>query len=1556
MKDAEYVSSDNDDRINGWCVKYHPDFVKFYTSNQYLDRLNIGGPAKAKEIIKQKIRDICHSADPGSSTYPRLGNMKWLKAKKGVKIQEDRLTGDYRILFLPTKSDEQEITFFAIKTHSGVQEFLRDAHARVHNAAMDEFAIERWEDDQAYSVDMSQENAEEIVNQIQRTFEDIVGEQEISKNQQRFLEVSRTCSIYRLGKYGIELDPSPEQVEHINSPSPMLLPGVAGTGKSTVLQYRYRNAIHSYQDQEAFFKVGVYLTLNKPLAKSTRREVKKILSPNLAPLVDLGVQDINSWVSALLGEETAISTPNLTFEIFRRWWSKRQNLQRYDPAQAWEEYRGVIKGTADSILHPGGALTLEAYLDLPHDRCAYPVNERRAYYTEIVADFQEYRKQSDSVLYDDQDLIRKVRERKLPPIYKHIFIDEVQDLTELQLMVIMEMLKSSEECICSKSKQVCNCPPSCENCHCLIFDATGDLSQQVYPTRFRWEDTSRAIFESQGKRCNKRKPMSTSYRSVRSIVDLSSYYLDQMISDYRQGGDITQAQAEQKAETPALLEQTEERLYEIIDEAKLPAAHCPIIVRNERAKQRLEERLQAKLKESLRKSLQTQYPESEEVQDEEYQKNISNELSRINSYILTVADAKGLEWNNVVLWEVSSGSEYLLEKKLHKQRGKYIENSDWNYQLELRHAFVATTRARLLLLHLGRIRSEHEDNPFYSELLKQELVVIEKTPIDLSRFSKSELTAEEYEEMAEDYANKEMYGAAALIYKNNLKNPRKANEMDYFEAKKIQNPLLMAQHLISYERGWTGHSLGDVEKRHVLELLDDNGDDTELGYVIELATMLGLEKRIKTAELRRKETLASVFGNPEIYASIAADYAELDQHEKAGDYFSRAEDIDNAIQCWWKAKVFNKAWEAICPLLAPNQSLKYELLMINLLTKARLSKDDTTLFKERFKVELTSEAHQALKELSIKLGEIEFALEESKTRVSDLAYAALSVEERALKFLKRSKWREGLNEFVKDEMLDFKKGLKFCGKISQADLLEWYTTITDDSTSQINRHQKLAFFEYLFMRSFSGQFPISKVMEYLKQLEISGVKKQQIGANSPLEKWQHAVYCVKNPQDANTGSGKANVSALVRWYIEDATLNSDLLLHTIRCALFCSLEKTYTVFEKTCGRIISTKIYTREALIVAELFIKTQMNPRRYSHGNYPKIRKALIGSMKHTDVADFVDVWFDFFLDMQPDKNLLDKNTQVKRDIQIVFPLFKDRVNGFNHGLPSIGLYPDDSLTRRYGSGDKNYSFSRDGLAILKQKEYTRGQINAVDRIIDESNDGADNLMEVYIDEMILKPNKKIKPRCFFELVEEYLAKQHSANSEEIDIEEETLVAEEEGEDDEESIKEVEASEKVESEPPDEALIEKEDETTDDSSPDPPIQQEVNEDEPAKGYELAGLTSELLLKNLHRDAPEAVAKWFNENYKSFFHSGNGAFIMECYTLFIQRLEQRPPTFDVSIINEWLCFHEILKVMRSEFNFPTNPYQENQRMSAELGEARRTLAENRSAYSKDVVNALISIR
>ena len=523
--------------MNGWSLAFHPDFVKFYDTRKYLLRLNVGSEEDAQRLINHKIRGICDSADPGTSRYPKLGNMKWLKARKGVKIQEERLTGDYRILFLPTDHEQSELTFFAIRDHDGVQEYLRDAHARVHNVAIDDFSISDHESDDNYTVDMTDDDAEERIQAIQSDLAEIVSKSQVEQNESDFIEVARTCAIYRLGKFGIEIDPSPEQHEHISAPSPMLLPGVAGTGKSTVLHYRFRDAVMSYgKNSDDFFSKALYLTLNAPLARSTRRDIKKITPKGLWNKIESSVHDINRWVAISLGEKPHDSVPLLTFDTFREWWSRRLELKSYDPAQAWEEYRGVVKGTAESKNHPRGALPEQVYVGLPADRGAFHVRDRERFYRDIVDPFERYRTSEMPELDDDQDLIRKLFEAKLPPMYRYVFIDEVQDLTELQLMVIMNSITDNERCICSSTSAECACPPSCRNCDCMIFDVTGDLSQQVYPTRFRWEDTSRSIFETTHKKVNRRTPMATSYRSVKSIVDLSAWYLGEMETSYRQGG------------------------------------------------------------------------------------------------------------------------------------------------------------------------------------------------------------------------------------------------------------------------------------------------------------------------------------------------------------------------------------------------------------------------------------------------------------------------------------------------------------------------------------------------------------------------------------------------------------------------------------------------------------------------------------------------------------------------------------------------------------------------------------------------------------------------------------------------------------------------------------------------------------------------------------------------------------------------------------------------------------------------------------------------------------
>ena len=257
------------------------------------------------------------------------------------------------------------------------------------------------------------------------------------------------------------------------------------------------------------------------------------------------------------------------------------------------------------------------------------------------------------------------------------------------------------------------------------------------------------------------------------------------------------------------------------------------------------------------------------------------------------------------------------------------------------------------------------------------------------------------------------------------------------DAKKSNDRLQMAKILIHFERTYGNSTLGPQEQQHVLNLLDENGQDTELGYMIEIANMLGLEDQAKLAKLKRKVNLANVFGNPETYLSIAEDYESLEEWTKSGDFYAKANAKKEAVQAWWKGGSYEKAWQMIVSMLAPSPKVNLELLLIDLLTKRRMKKTDADLFNEQFGVD-HDEGWNVLKDMNLKLADLEFTCSESKQRVAKLAFASLSSEERAKRYLQHGHWEQGLGVYLEDRELDFRTGLNACKEIAPNELRAWF--------------------------------------------------------------------------------------------------------------------------------------------------------------------------------------------------------------------------------------------------------------------------------------------------------------------------------------------------------------------------------------------------------------------------------------------------------------------------------------------------------------------------------------
>jgi hypothetical protein len=139
---------------------------------------------------------------------------------------------------------------------------------------------------------------------------------------------------------------------------------------------------------------------------------------------------------------------------FAGWFARmRQAFKGIDAHQAFEEIRGVITASAD------GALSREAYLALGVRQAIFTGGERERLY-EL---FDKYRAWlADARLYD-LNLVARDWQAMAAPRYDFIVIDEVQDITPVQLALVLKTLKRPG--------------------HFLLC---GDSNQIVHPNFFSW--------------------------------------------------------------------------------------------------------------------------------------------------------------------------------------------------------------------------------------------------------------------------------------------------------------------------------------------------------------------------------------------------------------------------------------------------------------------------------------------------------------------------------------------------------------------------------------------------------------------------------------------------------------------------------------------------------------------------------------------------------------------------------------------------------------------------------------------------------------------------------------------------------------------------------------------------------------------------------------------------------------------------------------------------------------------------------------------------------------
>lgn len=742
--------------------------------NYCLKKHMIGLSRKEKDRLREKFEFL------EAGIWDSGVRVKKLKGLSGKVIFEARLSKGERIIFTLGKHDGRTAIYvWGLVNHDSVQKTAGKIFPE--NAPFLNFEPGHTEEFPEMSMD---ELPEEYFSQeaIDEKSQDDYGPQKwLVLNDE---EWKRMLLAADADNFEIFLFLTPEQGRVLETHPPLLLSGTAGSGKTTISVY-YLLRRNFLDKKRLFLTYSPYLNefskkIYTGLVSKTGLEDAEN-SPDFYVFRDL-LHDLarGFGVSYDKGKEVGLRE----FEaIFRN----HRLHQKYDAELVWEEIRSIIKG-AKPIIEVERIKTLsQAYLHeniRPDDleelknylyglKCfefmdkidriiertprysqlgdfvrtmnvenGPPADNHRAILGEIMKvmdkraktfttplfTYQEYvnlgRKRAPNFLYerkdiydiaeyyqarlaeqgkwDEIDLCRQAirhmaRKRGTKFSYDLVVCDEVQDFAEIQLSLIFGLAKSHKGIVLS-----------------------GDPKQIINPSGFRWEEVKNKFYE-RGVEIPDVYPLSLNFRCVGSIVKLSNALLDLKRQLVGLSGSELREEWKFNGRPPFhLTGMTEEN---ILGSLHLKGAGQIILVRDVHEQRRLKKALGTEL-------------------------------------IFTISEAKGLEFDTVLLWKFSSDRKSSdiwrrIRDGLHLNRSHYP-----HVKHEINLLYVAITRARNTLIIF-----DSPGHVWHLPLIHGLLYRTGEKEV-LSEVWQRISTPEEWEKQGDYFFQREYYPAAAECYKN----------------------------------------------------------------------------------------------------------------------------------------------------------------------------------------------------------------------------------------------------------------------------------------------------------------------------------------------------------------------------------------------------------------------------------------------------------------------------------------------------------------------------------------------------------------------------------------------------------------------------------------------------------------------------------------------------------------------------------------------------------------------------------------------------------------------
>jgi hypothetical protein len=231
---------------------------------------------------------------------------------------------------------------------------------------------------------------------------------------------------------------------------PLVLVGSAGSGKTALLLQRLRQMPGRV----------AYVTESKWLAETSRA---------LYVAFDGAPEDQEADFLSYRQLIETVGVPEgrpVTFRDFAGFFERhRQKIRFADAHQAFEELRGVL--TAE----PEGPLSREAYLGLGVRQSMFDGEQRAA----LFDLFERYRAWLAAERFYEPNLVAHAWLARMEPVYDFVAVDEVQDLTNVQLSLVLRSLKTPGQ-----------------------FVIAGDANQIVHPNFFSWSKVKSLFWRGLG--------------------------------------------------------------------------------------------------------------------------------------------------------------------------------------------------------------------------------------------------------------------------------------------------------------------------------------------------------------------------------------------------------------------------------------------------------------------------------------------------------------------------------------------------------------------------------------------------------------------------------------------------------------------------------------------------------------------------------------------------------------------------------------------------------------------------------------------------------------------------------------------------------------------------------------------------------------------------------------------------------------------------------------------------------------------------------------------------